>query len=173
MIRKWQNERNESMTNTVTPEQIKEILDTRISLVHRFEVEPQKLVRTEAWLDNTYLLADAVSKAVDPENFDTDLGIKYSTENALKAAESALWNVEGYKLYDSLRKENGSTFLTRLQDEYAEVRIRTAKLETFLQKGRPDNISEDDWSDLQEQHFHQSNYEKVLAKRLQKLNKPF
>lgn len=97
------------MPNAVSPQHIQDIIKYRVSIVHRFEDHPQKLVRAEAWLDNSYLLCDAVSKAVDPNNFDQQKGIDYSTQDVLKLAEDKLWQLEGYKLYDQLYQEPTTT----------------------------------------------------------------
>lgn len=93
----------------VSPGLIQAIMSTRVTIIHRVEEEPTKYVRAEAWLDGSYLLADAVSKAVNPENFDLELGMQYSEEEARKKAEDLLWQLEGYKLYDQLYRESTTT----------------------------------------------------------------
>jgi hypothetical protein len=63
---------------------------------------PTPNVQAVAWL-GTFQLGTAISKAVDPNNFDEELGIEYSTKDALKIAENKLWELEGYHLYKTLK----------------------------------------------------------------------
>lgn len=156
------------MPNLITPEHIQDILKRRVTILCRFEDTPQKLVRAEAWLDSTYLLADCISKPVDPSNFDKQKGIDYSTEEVRKLAEDKLWQLEGYVLYTQLRKNKSSTFIERLQEEVNLETARVQALHVFLDKGKPDYISEDDWADLQEQVEPQQKYVDVITKRLNK-----
>ena len=62
---------------------------------------PTPHVLATAWLD-TFQLGTAISKAVDPANFNEELGIEYSTKDVLKLAENKLWELEGYHLYKTL-----------------------------------------------------------------------
>ena len=63
---------------------------------------PTPHVIAVAWL-GTFQLGTAISKAVDPSNFNEDLGIEYSTKDVLKIAENKLWELEGYHLYKTLK----------------------------------------------------------------------
>lgn len=63
---------------------------------------PTPHVIAVAWL-GTFQLGTAISKAVDPLNFNEDIGIEYSTEDVLKIAEDKLWELEGYHLYKTLK----------------------------------------------------------------------
>ena len=63
---------------------------------------PTPHVTAFAWL-GTFQLGTAISKAVDPANFNEDLGIAYSTADVLKIAENKLWELEGYHLYKTLK----------------------------------------------------------------------
>lgn len=82
----------------VTPERIKELL-TRVQLHFTFGETPTKYVRADAWLDGSFHLATAMSKAVNPENFSKELGIEYSREDVMAIAENKLWELEGYRLF--------------------------------------------------------------------------
>ena len=82
----------------VTPERIKELL-ARVQLHFTFGETPTKYVRADAWLDGSFHLATAMSKAVNPENFSKELGIEYSTKDVLNIAEDKLWELEGYRLF--------------------------------------------------------------------------
>lgn len=64
--------------------------------------EPTPHVLAVAWL-GTFQLGTAISKAVDPNNFNEELGIEYSTKDVLKIAENKLWELEGYHLYKTLK----------------------------------------------------------------------
>ena len=63
---------------------------------------PTPHVTAFAWL-GTFQLGTAISKAVDPVNFNEGLGITYSTADVLKIAENKLWEIEGYHLYKTLK----------------------------------------------------------------------
>lgn len=82
----------------VTPEQIEELL-ARVHLHFTFGETPTKYVRADAWLDGSFHLATAMSKAVNPENFSKELGIEYASKNALEIAKNKLWELEGYRLF--------------------------------------------------------------------------
>ena len=91
------------MPNKVTPEHIATIMKERVT-VSTVECDlPTKHTIATAWLDGSFALATDISKAVDPANYDSVLGIKYSTEGALAKAEEALWQLEGYVLYSRLK----------------------------------------------------------------------
>lgn len=83
----------------------KEYIDSLLSevVVHSTTSSvPTPHVTAFAWL-GTFQLGTAVSKAVDPANFNEDLGIEYSTKDVLKIAENKLWELEGYHLYKTLK----------------------------------------------------------------------
>ena len=83
----------------------KEYIDSLLSevVVHTTTNNfPTPHVIALAWL-GTFQLGTAVSKAVDPANFNEDLGIEYSTKDVLKIAENKLWELEGYHLYKTLK----------------------------------------------------------------------
>ena len=63
---------------------------------------PTPHVTAFAWL-GTFQLGTEISKAVDPANFNENLGISYSTADVLKIAENKLWELEGYHLYKTLK----------------------------------------------------------------------
>lgn len=156
------------MLNKITPEHIQEIMSNRVVIYTKHVTTPTNYVEATAWLDNQYLLATAISKSVDPSNFDLELGKQYSSEEVHAKAMEKLWEMEGYLLHNQLHKERTSTYLTRLQEEYVQVRERASKLAAFIQAPKPAHITDDDWADLHEQYQHQSNYESTLWKRLNK-----
>lgn len=75
----------------------------RVDVVTEYSDNPIPHVTAKAFLDGSFFLGTAVSKAVDPANFDKELGFKYSTQDVLKAAEDKLWELEGYALYKNLQ----------------------------------------------------------------------
>lgn len=85
----------------ITLEHIKSLMQ-RVEVVTEYSDNPIPHVTAKAFLDGSFFLGTAVSKAVDPANFDKELGFKYSTQDVLKAAEAKLWELEGYALYKSL-----------------------------------------------------------------------
>ena len=91
----------------VTPAQIAELMK-RVTVHHTHGEEPTAYVRADAWLDGSFHLAAAMSKAVNPANFDRQLGVEYSTKDALAAAEEKLWELEGYNLYRNPMIECGT-----------------------------------------------------------------
>ena len=85
----------------VTKGQIDDLLSQVVVQTKTFDT-PTPHVTAVAWL-GTFQLGTAISKAVDPNNFDEELGIEYSTKDALKIAENKLWELEGYHLYKTLK----------------------------------------------------------------------
>ncbi len=85
----------------VTKGQIDDLLSQVVVQTKTFDT-PTPHVLATAWLD-TFQLGTTISKAVDPNNFDEELGIEYSTKDALKIAENKLWELEGYHLYKTLK----------------------------------------------------------------------
>ena len=149
----------------VTPERIKALM-ARVTVTTVFHDEPTKHAISIAWLDGSFKLAENVNKAVDPANFDEQLAIQYSTEAVLREAEDKLWMMEGYKLYDYHMAP--TTHVERMQKEYDENKLRLTKLEQFLDKGKPDWMSEEDWTDLRIQEAPQREYVNRVHVRLLK-----
>ena len=149
----------------VTPERIKALM-ARVTVTTVFHDEPTKHAISIAWLDGSFKLAENVNKAVDPANFDEQLAIQYSTEAVLREAEDKLWMMEGYKLYDYHMAP--TTYVERLQTEYDENKLRLTKLGQFLDKGKPDWMSEEDWTDLRIQEAPQREYVNRVHVRLLK-----
>ena len=85
----------------VTKGQIDDLLSQVVVQTKTFDT-PTPHVLATAWLD-TFQLGTAISKAVDPNNFDEELGVQYSTKDVLKIAENKLWELEGYHLYKTLK----------------------------------------------------------------------
>lgn len=149
----------------VTPERIKALM-ARVTVTTVFHEVPTKHAISIAWLDGSFKLAENVNKAVDPANFDEQLAVQYSTEAVLREAENKLWMMEGYKLYDY--HMTPSTHVERMQTEYDENKLRLTKLERFLDKGKPDWMSEEDWADLRIQEAPQREYVNRVHVRLLK-----
>lgn len=88
----------------VTKGQIDDLLSQVVVQTKTFDV-PTPHVLATAWLD-TFQLGTAISKAIDPNNFDEELGVQYSTKDVLQVAENKLWELEGYHLYKTLKGES-------------------------------------------------------------------
>ena len=88
----------------VTKGQIDDLLSQVVVQTKTFDT-PTPHVLATAWLD-TFQLGTAISKAVDPNNFDEELGVQYSTKDVLQVAENKLWELEGYHLYKNLKGES-------------------------------------------------------------------
>lgn len=75
-------------------------------IVYTYDVRPNGSTSTlaHAFLDGEFLLASGHSACVSVENFDAELGMKIATENARKAAENKLWELEGYALRKSMKE---------------------------------------------------------------------
>lgn len=88
----------------VTKGQIDDLLSQVVVQTKTFDT-PTPHVLATAWMD-TFQLGTAISKAVDPNNFDEELGVQYSTKDVLEVAENKLWELEGYHLYKTLKGES-------------------------------------------------------------------
>lgn len=55
----------------------------------------------------------------------------------------------------------------RVIDERSELKVRLDKLTSFLQKGQPDNIDDENWSLLEEQCDAMNWYYAVLDSRIE------
>ena len=84
----------------VSPEQIA-VLMKRVTVTTEYSEAPTPHVTAKAWLDGSFHLATAISKAVNPKEFRRDLGEKYSKEEALTLAKEKLWPLEGSVLFQS------------------------------------------------------------------------
>ena len=92
------------MENQAAPKVTKSRIDELMSRVqvHTTTYQtPTPHVTAFAWLDESFYLGVAVSKAVNPKNFNEELGIKYATEDVLKIAEEKLWELEGYRIFSA------------------------------------------------------------------------
>ena len=92
----------ELVEKAVAPRVTKADIDV---LLDRVEVhtttcqDPTPHVMAIAWLDGKFHLGTAISKSVNPENFNEEIGIQYSTKDVLEIAENKLWELEGYRLF--------------------------------------------------------------------------
>ena len=100
------------MSKAVTEQELAEkVVAPRVTkadidaLLNRVEVHtttcqhPTPHVMAIAWLDGKFHLGTAISKSVNPENFNEEIGIQYSTKDVLEIAENKLWELEGYRLF--------------------------------------------------------------------------
>ena len=90
-----------SVAPRVTKDQIDALMD-RVVVHTTTCMTPVPHVLAIAWLDDKFYLGTAISKSVNPENFNEDIGIEYSTKDALAVAENKLWELEGYRFFASV-----------------------------------------------------------------------
>jgi hypothetical protein len=83
------------LKNTVTNEQIKEIMDNSNFLIKTFL---NKTTIVICQLPNGFTIVES-SSCVDPTNYDEQVG----AEICKKRIENKVWELEGYKLQDSLK----------------------------------------------------------------------
>lgn len=123
-------------------------------------------------LDNGFTV-DGKSACVSVENFNAELGQKYSKEKAL----DEVWKLLGFRLAEQLMQEGESsenTFKSRLKKEYEELSTRVDSLRKFL-SNEPAYIQLRRDVDpvqqklLTEQLTHMRNYQAVLKSRLDHL----
>lgn len=86
------------MTNKVTKSMIDALMN-RVTVHYTVTSVPTPHVVADAWLDDSFKLASATSKSVDPKEFDYELGREYSKRDVLKMAETKLWELEGYRIF--------------------------------------------------------------------------
>lgn len=152
----------------VTPERIKELL-ARVQLHFTFGETPTKHVRADAWLDGSFHLATAMSKAVNPENFSKELGIEYSTKDVLAIAENKLWELEGYRLFAN-PAQPPKNHIERMQFEKLELETKLNALKAFLAKLGTDEaplLTDEQVDFLEEQKEAMQNYSDVLGVRIE------
>lgn len=89
--------------NVVTPERIENLMK-RVSVHVQYTETPVQLVTAIAYLDNSFLLAIAPSKAADPANFNKDIGTEKATARALAMAKEKLYELEGYLQYQKVHQ---------------------------------------------------------------------
>ena len=113
----------------VTKEQI-EVLLSRVEVHTTTCQEPTPHVMAIAWLNGKFHLGTAISKAVNPENFNEEMGIEYSTKDVLGIAENKLWELEGYRLFAS--NSQPKNHIERMKLEKHELDLKLNGLKKFL-----------------------------------------
>ena len=88
------------------PRITKEQIDALMAEVHFFVVAPPGSTSTfaHAYLDGKFYLDTGHSACVSPENFNAEIGEKIALSKAEVAARNKLWELEGYRLYQSLKE---------------------------------------------------------------------
>lgn len=100
----------------VTPAQIAALMSR---VLYSLETRPLGSTSTlvHAFLDGTFYLASGHSACVSPEAFNAERGLEIAKENAMKAAEDALWKYEGYALMKRLQEPTVLTLKADFSDE--------------------------------------------------------
>ena len=107
------------------------------------------------------------SACASPENFDSEIGRKIAYENA----RNKVWMLEGYLLKQNIHEANtkaSSTPQERVCLEQCDLHTKLNALESFLSKGQPSFIDDEQWSLLQEQRNYMNSYNDILMKRIEK-----
>lgn len=155
---------------TVAPRVTKADID---ALLDRIDVHtttcmtPTPHVMAIAWLDGKFHLGTAISKSVNPENFNEELGIQYSTKDVLKIAENKLWELEGYRLFTTPAQPKNH--IERMKLEKAELDSKLNGLNKFLSTlgGENSPLLTDDQVDLlKAQQQVMTEYTNLLASRI-------
>ena len=83
----------------VTKDQIDALVD-RVVVHTTTCMTPVPHVLAIAWLDDKFYLGTVISKSVNPENFNEEIGRKIAYENA----RNKIWQLEGYLLKEKLHQ---------------------------------------------------------------------
>lgn len=116
-------------------------------------------------LDNGFTV-DGHSACVSIENFNAELGNKYSREEAVKK----VWNHLGFRLADKLAAKPSSNFEERLRDEAKELNLKIDSLHSFLGSKNAGHVSQTQFGLLTEQLSHMQAYANVLGLRITHLD---
>lgn len=168
------------MTKAVTEQELAEkAVAPRVTksdiddLLNRVEVhtttcqQPTPHVMAIAWLDGKFHLGTAISKSVNPENFNEELGIQYSTKDVLEIAENKLWELEGYRLFT--KPSQPKSHIERMQVEKSELDLKLNGLNKFLSTLGSENaplLTDDQVDFLKLQQQVMTEYSNILATRI-------
>lgn len=103
------------------------------------------------------------SACVDPANYNKELGEEYALEQAV----DKLWPLEGYLLAnDRYRASQPKSFFARMVFEHSDLHEKLSKLNDFLAKPKPEQVSQDQWDLMLDQKEHMTGYLDTLEKRM-------
>ncbi len=103
------------------------------------------------------------SACASPENFNEEIGKKIAHDNA----REKIWQLEGYLLKQRLYEQ--SLLVTPMQRMLAEQDVlagNLGRLGEFLNKPKPDFISDTHWELMKQQHEHMFKYHDTLVHRI-------
>ena len=152
----------------VTKDQIDALVD-RVVVHTTTCMTPVPHVLAIAWLDDKFYLGTAISKSVNPKNFDEEIGIQYSTKDVLEIAENKLWELEGYRLFAN-PAQPPKNHIERMQFEKLELDTKLNALKAFLAKLGTDQaplLTDDQVGYLEEQCEAMQSYSDVLGVRIE------
>ena len=161
----------ELVEKAVAPRVTKADIDV---LLDRVEVhtttcqDPTPHVMAIAWLDGKFHLGTAISKSVNPENFNEEIGIQYSTKDVLEIAENKLWELEGYRLFASTSQPK--SHIERMQSEKHDLDVKLTALKAFLAKLGTDQaplLTDDQVYSLESQAEVMGLYSQILGSRIE------
>lgn len=99
------------------------------------------------------------SACVDEASFNKELGEKYAFEQAFEK----MWLPYGFWL----KQKTGGTPIDRMQVEADDLDEKLLKLEAFVAKGKPDFLTDEEWSLLNQQAEYMVLYRDTLESRLE------
>jgi len=67
-------------------------------------VEGKTTTFVHAYLEGKFFLGTGFSACVDPANYVAEIGERIAREDAVNKAITKLWELEGYRLYQGLKK---------------------------------------------------------------------
>ena len=157
----------ELQDKAVAPRVTKDRIDSLMGKVSYVVVQqPGDTTSTfvHAFLDGSFFLATGFSACVNKENFDADIGERLAKSQAEKNAQAKLWELEGYRLFDSASQP--STPQQRIHIERNELADKIDKLKGFLNKGQPTFIDDNQWYLLDMQQKTMWQYLNLLDERI-------
>jgi hypothetical protein len=141
-----------------------EYLESQIASEHYFNPEipgPGTLTFCVLVLQNGFSVTGE-SACADPANYKKDIGERLARANAI----NKIWPLLGYELRTQLHLAEQSTFLTRMEAEFASLEERATKLKEFMDQAAFMRLGTPDQADLRSQLNVMREYQAILARRL-------
>lgn len=143
----------------------KDVIDNTIENVsyQRFGATGTLCVIT---LKNGYTVT-GVSSCIDPSIYNEEIG----QQIAYNDAYDKLWSLLGYQVKQAWYESTQLSYIERVELELQDLDAKIQKLDAFLVKGKPSNISQEAWDLLQQQLDVMRTYAMILQERIVLANK--
>lgn len=141
-----------------------DLIRSKIKDVHYTILEDGKTTICNIYLENGFTVRGE-SACVDINNFDINLGEKYSYENAF----NKLWLLEGYLMQEKMYRDNlngNSTPKGRVENEVKDLTVKLDKLNDFKKSVKYETLSDTSKSLLETQSNVMASYKDILNARL-------